>query len=62
MKENKLVSLSLGSQKRPLFDLLVTEKVHVELSVIDNNCILGCVESSCNSYTVKPRINNYRIY
>ena len=24
--------------------------------------ILGCPESSCNSYTVKPWINNYRIY
>ena len=24
--------------------------------------LLGCPESSCNSYTVKPWINNYRIY
>ena len=35
MKEIKLVSLSLRFQKRPLLDLLVTEKLDLELSVID---------------------------
>ena len=29
---------------------------------VKQNIILGCPESSCNSYTVKPWINNCRIY